>query len=48
VTDAAGRMPHALVAIGITEQIRRLGPATLAAALREPAAQLSGGASPLP
>jgi hypothetical protein len=35
-------MTHALVAIGITEQIRRLGPRTLAAALREPAAQLSG------
>lgn len=46
VTDEAGRMPHALVAIGITEQIRRLGPETLAAALREPAAQLSGTAVP--
>lgn len=45
VTDPTGRMTHALVAIGIAEQIRRLGPETLAAALREPAAQLSGTAA---
>ncbi|MFN4088245.1 MAG: IclR family transcriptional regulator [Alphaproteobacteria bacterium] len=40
--DGTGRMTHGLVAIGVSEQIRRLGPATIAAALGETAVRICG------
>ena len=46
VLDPAGRIPHILVALGIGEQIERIGVSTLGEALREAATDISQHFSP--